>query len=98
MMTSQYTQFYTAVQAAEIIMNDWCDVEDNFADIVILPSDKVDSVNDDEEIDPNGENFDSALLKDVTEPLEIYSNTALTDVKCTKPTDSEPTDKKQELC
>ena len=55
------------------------------ADIVILPP------------DADEENLGSALPQDVTGPFEIHSSTALRDVESTKPTDSEPTHKEQEL-
>lgn len=46
---------------SEILINDWSDDEDNFADIAILPADKVDSIIDDVGKDANREKLGSAL-------------------------------------
>ena len=95
-MTSQFTRIYTIVEAVEILMNDWSDDEDNLVDIVTLPPDKVHSMTD-LPSDDNQENFGSVLPKDLTGPIAIHSNTALTDVESTKPNNSEPTDKEHKL-
>ena len=91
-----HTQLYTIAEAAEILLNKWSDGEDNFADVVILPPDKIDSVTDDTEIDANAEKLASPFAKDVTGPIEIHSNTALTDIESTKSSQSEPTYNEQE--
>ena len=92
-----HTQLYTIVEAAEILLNNWSDDEDNFADVVILPPDKIDSMTDDKEIDANAEKLGSPFAKDVTGPIEIHSNTALRDIESTKSSQSEPTYNEQGL-
>ena len=52
-MTSQYKRLYTAVEGAEILINDSSDDEENFPDTVLLLPGKVDLITDDEEVDDN---------------------------------------------
>ena len=76
MMATSFKTIYSAVEVAEMIMNDWSDDEDNVAELVMLPPDNVDGITDDEEIDPNGDKLGSALPVDVTGSIEIHTNIA----------------------
>lgn len=87
-MTSQYKRPYTAVEAAEILINDSSDDEENFPDIVLLLPGKVDLITDDEEVDDNVQKIGLALPADVNRAIEIHSNTALTDIYSIKYTGS----------
>ena len=46
-----YKGLYSAVKAAEKIMNEWSDDEDNEVDIAVLPPGKVDALTDNDDID-----------------------------------------------
>ena len=48
---------FSAIEAAEKIMAEWSDEEDNI-DIALLPPGNIDPVTDDEEVDENGERVD----------------------------------------
>ena len=76
MMTSTFKRLYSAVEAAEMIMNDWSDDGDNVVDWVMLPPEKVDAMADDEEIDANGNKLGSTLPGDVAGLIEVHTNTA----------------------
>ena len=76
MMTSTFKRLYSAVEAAEMIMNDWSDDRDIVVDLVVLPPEKVDAMTDDEEIDANGDKLGSALPGDVAGLIEVHKNTA----------------------
>ena len=89
-MTSHNTRLCTPAETGQILMNDWSDDEDILIDIVILPPDKVDSMNNDKEIDTNEEKIGSVFLKDVTGLIVMHLNTPLKDAESIKPTDSEP--------
>ena len=78
MMASTFKRLYSAVEAAEMIMNDWSDGGDNVVDLVVLPPEKVDAMTDDEEIDANGDKLGSALPEDVAGLMEVHTNTANT--------------------
>ena len=76
MMASTFKRLYSAVEAAEMIMNDWSDDGDNVVDLVVLPPEKVDAMTDDKEIDANGDKLGSALPGDVAGLIEVHTNTA----------------------
>ena len=54
-MASTFKRLYSAVETAEMIMNDWSNDGDNVADLVVLPPEKVNAMAHDEEIDANGD-------------------------------------------
>ena len=49
-MASTFKRLYSAVEVAEMIMNDWSDDGDNVADLFMLPPEKVDAMTDDPEM------------------------------------------------
>ena len=52
---AKFKRLYSAVEAAEMIMDEWNDEEEENMDIVLLPPENTDNVTDDEEVDDNGE-------------------------------------------
>ena len=75
-MASTFKRLYSAVEADEMIINDWSDDGVNVVDLVVLPPEKVDAMTDDEEIDANGDKLGSALPGDVAGLIEVHTNTA----------------------
>ena len=76
MMASTFKRLYSAVEAAEMIMDDWSDDRDNVVDLVVLPPEKVDAMTGNEEIDANGDKLGSALPGDNVGLIEVHTNTA----------------------
>ena len=66
-----FKQLYCAVEVAKKIMADWSDKED---DIAILPSENVDAVGDDEDIDDDGFKINYTLSNDVCKTIQIQTN------------------------
>ena len=64
---------FSVVEAAEKIMAEWSDEEDNI-DIVLLPPENIDAVTDDEEVDENGERVDNRMPNDISGTIEIQTN------------------------
>jgi len=52
---AMFKHLYSAVEAAEKIMAEWTDEEEDNIDIVLLPPENTDTVTDDEEVEDNGE-------------------------------------------
>ena len=66
--------FLSAAEAAEKIIAEWSDEEEDNIDIVLLPPKNIDTVTDDQEVDDNGERVDNRMTNDVTETIEIQTN------------------------
>ena len=70
---ANYKRLYSAVKAAEKIMNQWSDDEGNEADVVVLPPEKVDFLTGDEDI--NKDQVDrQGLPNDVCGNIQIQTN------------------------
>ena len=66
---------FSAVEAVEKIMAEWRDEEEEGnIDIVLLPTENIDAVTDDEEVDENGERVDNRMPNDVSGTIEIQTN------------------------
>ena len=65
---------FSSVEAAEKIMAEWSDEEEDNIDIVLLPPENIDAVTDDEEVDENGESVDNRMSNDVSGTIEIQIN------------------------
>ena len=65
--------FSPAVEAAEKIMAEWSDEEEDNIDIALLPPENIDAVTDDE-VDENGERVDNIIPNDVSERIQIQTN------------------------
>ena len=63
---AKFKYFFSAVEAAEKVMAEWSDEEEDNIDIVLLP--------DDEEVDGNVERVDNRMPNDVSGKIEIQSN------------------------
>ena len=70
---AKFKYFFSAVEAAGKIRAKWSDEENNI-DTVLLPSENIDAVTDDEEVDDNGERVDNRMLNDVSGTMEIQTN------------------------
>ena len=68
-----YSRLFSAVEAAEKIMSEWSDDEDNAVDIVLLPPEHVDSITDDEEVDEDSDKF-KGMPTDVCGSAQIQTN------------------------
>ena len=64
----------SAVEAAEQIINEWSDDGNNAADIVILLSDNVDWLADDEEVQDDDLMIDNGLPSDVCGTVQVQTN------------------------
>ena len=73
-MPHTFKRLFSAIEAAEILMKDWDDVDDNEVELVMLPPEKVDALTDDEEVDENGDKLGNTLPKDVAGSIEIDTN------------------------
>ena len=71
---AKFKYFFSAVEAAEKIMAEWSDEEEDNIDIVLLPPENIDAVTDDEEVDDNGERVDNRMPNDVSGTIEIQTN------------------------
>ena len=70
----KFKYLFSAVEAAEKIMAEWSDEEEDNIDIVLLPPKNIDTVTDDEEVDGNGERVDNRMPNDVSGTIEIQTN------------------------
>ena len=71
---AKFKYLFSAVEAAEKIMAEWSDEEEDNIDIVLLPPENIDAVTDDEEVDDNGERVDNRMPNDVSGTIEIQTN------------------------
>ena len=71
---AKFKYFFSAVEAAEKIMAEWSDEEEDNIDIVLLPPENIDAVTDEEEVDDNGERVDNRMPNDVSGTIEIQTN------------------------
>ena len=71
---AEFKYLFSAVEAAEKIMAEWSDEEEDNIDIVLLPPENIDAVTDDEEVDDNGERVDNRMPNDVSGTIEIQTN------------------------
>ena len=70
----KFKYLFSAVEAAEKIMAEWSDEEEDNIDIVLLPPENIDAVTDEEEVDDNGERVDNRMPNDVSGTIEIQTN------------------------
>ena len=71
---AKFKYFFSAVEAAEKIMAEWSDEEEDNIDIVLLPPENIDAVTGEEEVDDNGERVDNRMPNDVSGTIEIQTN------------------------
>ena len=71
---ANFKRFYSAVEAAEKIMTDWSDEEDDNIDMVMLPTENVYVVTDDEQIADDGDKIDNGLRNDVCGTSQLQAN------------------------
>ena len=62
------------VEAAEKMMTEWSDEEEDNIDIVLLPPENIDALTDEEEVDDNGERVDNRMSNDVSGTIETQTN------------------------
>ena len=67
----KFKYLFSAVEAAEKIMAEWSDEEEDNIDIVLLPPENIDAVTDDEEVDGNRKR---RWPNDVSGTIEIQTN------------------------
>ena len=70
---ANFNFFSPAVEAAEKIMAEWSDEEEENIDIALLPPENIDAVTDDE-VDENGERVDNIIPNDVSERIQTQTN------------------------
>ena len=66
-----FKRFISAVEAAEQIMKEWRENENNAVDIVILPPDNVDLLTDDEEVQNDDVMIGNGFPSDVCGTVQI---------------------------
>ena len=66
-----FKRLISAVEAAEQIMKEWRDNENNAVDIVILPPDNVDLLTDDEEVQNDDVMIGNGFPSDVCGTVQI---------------------------
>ena len=66
-----FKRLISAVEAAEQIMKEWRDNENNTVDIVILPPDNVDLLTDDEEVQNDDVMIGNGFPSDVCGTVQI---------------------------
>ena len=71
---AKFKYFFSAVEAAEKIMAEWSDEEEDNIDIVLLPPENIAAGTDDEEVDDNGERVDNRMPNDVSGTIKIQTN------------------------
>ena len=71
---AEFKYLFSAVEAAEKIMAEWSDEEEDNIDIVLLPQGNIDAGTDDEEVDDNGERVDNRMPNDVSGTIKIQTN------------------------
>ena len=71
---AEFKYLFSAVEAAEKIMAEWSDEEEDNIDIVLLPPENIDAVTDEEEVDDHGERVDNRMPNDVSGTIEIQTN------------------------
>ena len=71
---AKFQYLFSAVGAAEKIMTEWSDEEEDNIDIVLLPPENIDAVTDDEKVYDNGERVDNRMPNDVSGRIEIQTN------------------------
>ena len=70
---ASYKRLCSAVEAAEKIMSEWSDDEDNNEHIVVLPPEKVDALTDNEDIEEDQVDR-QGLPNDVCGNIQIQTN------------------------
>ena len=70
---ANFNFFSPAVEAAEKIMAEWSDEEEDNIDIALLPPENIDAVTDDE-VDENGGRVDNIIPNDVSERIQTQTN------------------------
>ena len=71
---AKFKYLFSAVEAAEKIMAEWSDEEEDNIDIVLLPPENIAAGTDDEEVDDNGERVDNRMPNDVSGTIKIQTN------------------------
>ena len=71
---AKFKYFFSAVEAAEKVMAEWSDEEEDNIDIVLLPPENIDAVTNDEEVDDNGKRVDNRMPNDVSGTIETQTN------------------------
>ena len=71
---AKFKYLFSAVEAAEKMMAQWSDEEEDKIDIVLLPPENIDAVTDNEKVDENGESVDDRMPNDVSGTIEIQTN------------------------
>ena len=73
-MSHTFKQLYTALEAAQVLMNDWSDDDDeNKADLIIFSPEKVYAVIDDKEVNENADRLGDILPNDVARSVKLIS-------------------------